>query len=700
MRGLLAPTNGCDLAVPRVYHSSKSRPSPRLRLLSGLTLVSTFTLAGVTPVALAQGNFNAPAGAVVQTVPSNDSMSLNAALARLGRNPRDVDALIDAGNAALVIGDVDASIGFFSRADQVTPGNVRIRAGLASALVHSGNPVEAIPLFEEVERSGPMDAAATLDRGLAYDLVGDSATAQGFYRQVLARGPNDEALRRLAISQAIAGDKRGSAGTLTPLLTRQDKAAWRARAFALAILGQPDDAIAVVNTTLPAALASGIAPYLRYMPRLTPAQQAAAANFGQFPRASEIGRDDPRIARYSASQPRRPSVAAVDTSLIPKGEPLGRKGRDRDRDRDRDRNRRGAASDASNPQQANPALAAADPRQLRDPRLAAPNPQPARAATPAPMLTAPGLGTPLPPGPAVSPVQAPFPAPVPVRQPLAPAQPQVGLPPAAAPAATPARPAPTTQLAITTAAQMPPVASAASAPSVAPAAVSTPVAPTAAVPAPVASRSAVAAPGFSLSGPASTYSLPPASASSAPLLVPAVAAPAAPPAQPAAPTPPVAVPAAAPGRAAPQVPAPSRRASLAEAFSDLAKPAIDVAPAAGAVDVRRIRPARTGPAVAAAPDKPAPPSHPSRIWVQLATGRDKAALGFDWRRMVRQSDAVFKGKKASVSAWGQSNRLLAGPFESEAAASAFVTQLRRADIDGAFVWTSPAGQVVDALAGR
>jgi hypothetical protein len=146
---------------------------------------------------------------------------------------------------------------------------------------------------------------------------------------------------------------------------------------------------------------------------------------------------------------------------------------------------------------------------------------------------------------------------------------------------------------------------------------------------------------------------------------------------------------------------PSRRPSLAEAFSDLAKPTTDAAPAAGAVDIRRIRPTRAAAATpTGAAEKPAPPSHPSRIWVQLATGRDKSALGFDWRRMSLQAAALFKGRKPSVSAWGQSNRLLAGPFESEAAANAFLAQLRRANIDGAFVWTSPAGQVVDALASR
>ena len=52
-----------------------------------------------------------------------------------------------------------------------------------------------------------------------------------------------------------------------------------------------------------------------------------------------------------------------------------------------------------------------------------------------------------------------------------------------------------------------------------------------------------------------------------------------------------------------------------------------------------------------------------------------------------------------MSAWGQTNRLLTGPFESTAAANQFIAQLRKEDVPGAFVWSSPAGQVVDALGG-
>lgn len=131
-------------------------------------------------------------------------------------------------------------------------------------------------------------------------------------------------------------------------------------------------------------------------------------------------------------------------------------------------------------------------------------------------------------------------------------------------------------------------------------------------------------------------------------------------------------------------------------------------PKSGAVDIRKV--AATAPAkpkgkeAEAVKDKakeaktPPKPSHPSRIWVQVATGRDKKALAFDWNRMVKADPAVFKARKGHISAWGQTNRLLTGPFESEAAANAFIAQLKKAGVAGAFLWTSPAGQSVDAIA--
>ncbi len=595
---------------------------------------------------------------VVQSLPRTDNLSLNAALARLGRNPRDLEALIDAGNAALSMGDVDAAVGFFGRADQISPGNPRVKAGLAGSLVRSENPFEAIPMFDAAEREGAPLSSLAADRGLAYDLVGDNATAQRFYRQALNGENSEEATRRLALSLAIARDRAGSEAALSPLLTRQDKSAWRTRAFALAILGQQEEAVSIAYATLPKELAASISPYLRYMPRLTPAQQAAAANFGHFPRAAEIGVDDPRVAAFAKA---RPALASADSTLIPRGEPLGR-----------GRNQRNARAERT---------AAAVP--------AAPPP---RAAPPEPPKS--GREDSSEHGPATRTITAAAPQ-IPAAAPprvaaalIAPPQPAPAVPAPAVPAVK----APVATAAVTVVSAIP-------------------------VPAPLhpagmpreTSASGTSDPGFDLAQiPATTPSV-------------AASMPAAPAPQVITPAPQVMTPAPQVITPAPQaltapppvpasnrpssVPPPARSRNLAEAFSEFAAVPSDVAPAAGAVDMRRITPARPAPdpraAAVAKPGAaklPPAPSHPSRIWVQVATGRDTSALGYDWRRISRSAADACRGKKPWISAWGQTNRLLVGPFESEAATNVFMAQLRRADVTGSFVWTSPAGQVVDALA--
>ncbi|MBS0477244.1 MAG: tetratricopeptide repeat protein, partial [Proteobacteria bacterium] len=263
------------------------------------------SVAGVVP---ARAQVSRP---VVQPIPGGDAMRLNAALGRLARNPRDVDALIEAGAASLAAGDGDAAIGFYQKADALSPGNARIKSGLAGAYVLTGDPANAIPLFDAAEKLGPLDAARVSDRGLAFDMVGDATTAQRYYREALMAGPSDETSRRLALSQAISGDRKGMEVTLASLLQRNDKAAWRTRAFALAILNQPDEAESIARSTMPADMAGAMVNYLRYMPKLTAAQQATAANLGQFPRAAEIGRDDPRFALLVRTRPVLASAVPV-----------------------------------------------------------------------------------------------------------------------------------------------------------------------------------------------------------------------------------------------------------------------------------------------------------------------------------------------------------------------------------------------------
>jgi len=182
-----------------------------------------------------------------------------------------------------------------------------------------------------------------------------------------------------------------------------------------------------------------------------------------------------------------------------------------------------------------------------------------------------------------------------------------------------------------------------------------------------------------------------------------------------------------------KLPEPPKGESLDEAFAGFTAPSREIEPKAGAVDIRKVRPAAPPPPPAVAAKDPCAKevpakgakltkgkaalakdakcvdpketkakegkAQPSRIWVQVATGRDKSALGFDWRKLARDNSELFKGLKPGITAWGQSNRLLAGPFATQKEAAAFLAKLKKAGISGAFVWSSPAGQVVDALGG-
>lgn len=259
---------------------------------------------------------------VIQSTGSAEVERLNVALRRLAASPGDTSALIEAGHAALQLNDLEAAIGFFSRALDLAPDKSQAKLGMAAAQVRSQRPGEALRLFAEAQQAGAAIDAVAADRGLAHDLVGNNSAAQADYRLALSRQYDDAVARRLALSLAISGDRAGFESTLLPMLERRDLAAYRARAFGIAILGDEAEAARIAGAVMPPDLASRIIPYLSYMRHLTRAQQAAAANLGIFPRAAQIGRDDPRIAQ--ASQGGVATTMRADNRLVPAGEPLGR----------------------------------------------------------------------------------------------------------------------------------------------------------------------------------------------------------------------------------------------------------------------------------------------------------------------------------------------------------------------------------------
>jgi len=91
--------------------------------------------------------------------------------------------------------------------------------------------------------------------------------------------------------------------------------------------------------------------------------------------------------------------------------------------------------------------------------------------------------------------------------------------------------------------------------------------------------------------------------------------------------------------------------------------------------------------------------NPARIWVQIATGANDAGLPGTWKKMKEKSPAVFKGQSASSVPFKATNRLLVGPFKSQAEARAMVNAMNKAGLQGS-TFSSDAGQVVTKVSGK
>jgi hypothetical protein len=90
--------------------------------LSRVRLTAMFAVAMIASVAPA---------AVVSIAPESPGTALSRHIRILASDPRDFNALIGAGHAALELGDVQAAAGFFGRAEGSIPVPRRLRPGWA-----------------------------------------------------------------------------------------------------------------------------------------------------------------------------------------------------------------------------------------------------------------------------------------------------------------------------------------------------------------------------------------------------------------------------------------------------------------------------------------------------------------------------------------------------------------------------------------
>ena len=601
------------------------------------------------------------AAQMVQPLPSaNDPVDrLGRYIRILAASPRNLDALLGAGQAALDVGDPNAALGFFARAEDVSPGNGRVKAGLGASLVMIERPDDALRLFAEAVALGVPEAAVARDRGLAYDLRGDPRRAQRDYALAASRGGgDDELMRRHALSLGISGDRAGALAMLDPLLRRQDQGAWRARAFILAMTGDVSGANGVARQLMVPAMASAMAPLLGRLASLNAAERAHAVNFGTVPSNGTqlaVRTGDPFLGTIPSSTARTftpPPPVTTGSELIPAGEPFGRRPTTVPATR---------VAQASVPV-AQPGFSADRPPSSRlGQRVGARvgpvdltrlPPEARGLSTGVTRVT--GINV-LPPPEGVRPTVAPTPVPRPAQ--IAQAQPQSQLPlPLPAPVPVPS--------------------------------LSTTVGPPAAATSDAAPSGAAVPTAFEV--PAST---------------PLPQAPAIEPVASLASVPTPAVSSSPPGRA------PAARLSglldgiERETETTATLPTEREVRAARAAARKKAADAAAATAAEATAKKEreeraaAAKRNPARIWVQVATGSNDAGLALTWRRIRDANAATLKGQSGWSAPFRATNRLLAGPLPSAAAARTLVNALAKNGVQTT-IWSSEAGDSVERIAAR
>ncbi|MEG3093428.1 SPOR domain-containing protein [Sphingomonas sp. PB1R3] len=696
----------------------------------------TFAFLSRASLALALALAAAPmplfAQEVVQPLPgTTDADRLGDVMRRVAQNPRNVDALVEAAELSLHLDDLSGAASLLARAEKVDARDPRVKAGMGSILVRSERPGEALRYFSQAEAAGLAPAKFAGDRGLAYDLVGDQGRAQRDYRLALANAPSDEIVRRYALSLGISGRKDQALEQLDPLLRKTDRAAWRARAFILAMGGDLPEATRIAATMMPPQLAQGLQPFFQRLPTLPATDRAFAVHFGET-RATPERLADARLApNLPPLTPEAPVALASTTPVaVPGTAPTSREDRRRaGRQVMRDDRRVALAAATSAPRtvQSTPVPVTAAPVQMAS---VAPTPMPAPVtnanvvAAASPMRTVqpqPGFSTAAPTAPVSTPAPvamasngtatmiqplpaplsrpmatsgatatvqplpaSPAPAPLQMVQALPPADP-VPAPVQTAPASSPAERTPPTALAMAE-----PVA-----PRTLTRATRSTRRPSLAATRAVREDSILARIVANLSIPASELGV---EGPDRPALV-AAATPIA----------------SGPQRVLAEARAKTDRDREArEKAAETVEPAAPREPKAPTAAERKAAAAKLAAekkaaaakkaeaekkalaAKEAAEEKKLARANPARIWVQVAGGANEDDLPKAWNAAKSKAPEMFAAHKGYKMPLRNTHRVLTGPFKTDAEARAFVNQLAKKGVS-AFPVSSEAGQSVVRL---
>jgi Flp pilus assembly protein TadD len=185
-------------------------PSQNGRLIRALSAsVFTLSLAACHPGSLdSSSEDNRPSLKAARTALAEGEAETALGIAKgvLSQEPKNVAALVQAGNAEAALGNHVTAEHDFRLATQYNPSYTPARLGMAKLKLHE-DPKAAEAEFRAILAGTPHDAATLTDLGVALDLQERHKEAQAEYTAALAANPDLTSARvNMGLSLALSGD--------------------------------------------------------------------------------------------------------------------------------------------------------------------------------------------------------------------------------------------------------------------------------------------------------------------------------------------------------------------------------------------------------------------------------------------------------------------------------------------------------------
>lgn len=122
------------------------------------------------------------------------------------KEPENLDARIQLGNAYYDMGRFDAAIRWYEEALRIDPENVNVNTDLATAYLYTGNPGKGIELYKKSLALDPKHPQTLLNLGVAYFAVGSFAEAIQYWQTLVDAHPDypniDEVRKQIEVAKS------------------------------------------------------------------------------------------------------------------------------------------------------------------------------------------------------------------------------------------------------------------------------------------------------------------------------------------------------------------------------------------------------------------------------------------------------------------------------------------------------------------